>query len=189
MKYCYIDVETTGVDPKKNGILQLAGEIWVDGVQQNSFNFLVKPFHGQEIEDQALEVTGITWEQIERDHREPREVYRDFLSVLGQHVNKYDKMDKYFFVAYNAAFDDAFIRQFFKLNGDNYFGSWFWWPSIDVAVLAAEAIGPDRQFMENFKLTTVASRLGVKAEGSAHDAMYDITITRMVHERIRTELR
>ena len=109
--------------------------------------------------------------------------------MLGTYVGKYDKMDKFHFVAYNASFDDAFVREWFRKCGDKYLGSWFWWPAIDVAVLAAEAIGPERALMPNFKLTTVAEKFRVKAEGSAHDALYDITITQKVHAAIETRIR
>lgn len=65
MKRCYIDVETTGTNPAKHGIIQLAGKIVIDGVEKNSFDFKMKPFPGQEVEEEALKVTGTTREMIE----------------------------------------------------------------------------------------------------------------------------
>jgi DNA polymerase-3 subunit epsilon len=188
MKRCYIDVETTGTNPAKHGIIQLAGKIVINGVEKNSFDFRMKPFPGQDVEEDALMVTGTTREMLET-YMDPREAYRRLLAILGTYVSKYDKMDKFHFVAYNASFDDSFAREWFKNCGDKYFGSWFWWPAIDVAVLAAEAIGPDRALMANFKLTTVADWFKVAAEGSAHDALYDITLTQMIHAAIETRIR
>jgi len=188
MKRCYIDVETTGTNPVKHGIIQLAGKIVIDGVERQIFDFKMRPFPGQEIEEDALKVTGTTRGMIE-GYMDPREAYRRLLAMLGTYVGKYDKIDKFHFIAYNASFDDAFVRQWFLNCGDKYFGSWFWWPAIDVAVLAAEAIGPDRALMPNFKLTTVADWFKVSADGSAHDALYDITITQKVHAAIETRVR
>ena len=43
--------------------------------------------------------------------------------------------------------------------------------------------------MVNFKLTKVAEWFKVSAEGSAHDALYDITIMQKVHAAIETRIR
>jgi len=39
MKLLFLDVETTGVDNSKNGIIQLSGIIEIDGVIKEEFNF------------------------------------------------------------------------------------------------------------------------------------------------------
>ena len=61
--------------------------------------------------------------------------------MLSAHVDRYDKRDKCFFAGYNGIFDLNFLHAFFKKCGDQYFGSYVWWPSIDVSVMAeAEAV-------------------------------------------------
>ena len=43
MKNLWIDLETTGLDVKKHGVVQIAGIVEIDGEIQESFNFFTKP--------------------------------------------------------------------------------------------------------------------------------------------------
>jgi DNA polymerase-3 subunit epsilon len=186
MKLAYIDTETTGLDPVKNAIIQIAGYIEIDGETRERFNIRMKPAPGKVVEQSALEVNGITGEDLATfdDHTEG---YKKFTQTLGMYCNKFDKADKYFFVAYNATFDDRFIRQFMLENNDPYFGSWFHWPSIDVAVLAVDELMERRHEMPNFKLLTVAKEYGMTIdEKRLHDAMYDIELTRDIYKAVKS---
>jgi DNA polymerase-3 subunit epsilon len=102
--------------------------------------------------------------------------------MLGKYVDKFNKKDKFFLVGYNnAAFDNLFLRGFFLQNKNNYFGSWFWSSSLDVMVLATLFLAEKRADMENFKLSTVATTLGIKVEEEKlHDASYDIYLTKSI---------
>ena len=183
MKLVFFDLETTGVNPGKNGIHQISGTVEIDGVEQEKFDFHVQPNPKAVIEEQALAVGGVTREQI-MAYPPMYEVYSQFVAMLGKYVDKFNKKDKFFLVGYNnAAFDNKFLRGFFLQNGDNYFGSWFWANSIDVMVLATAFIGDRRKEMENFKLSTVAKFLGVNVDdASLHDAFYDIYLTKEVYK-------
>lgn len=183
MKLLFFDLETTGTNPGKNGIHQISGEIVINGVTKEQFDFHVQPNPKAIIEEEALNVAGVTREQV-LAYPEMGEVYSNFVALLGKYVDKYDKKDKFFLVGYNnAAFDNQFLRGFFLQNGDNYFGSWFWSNSIDVMVLASEHLTERRAEMENFKLSTVAKFLGVSvSDDSLHNALYDIKLTRKIYE-------
>lgn len=137
MKLLFFDLETTGVNPGKNGIHQISGEIVIDGVSKEQFDFHVQPNPRAIIEDEALKVAGVTREQV-LAYPPMRQVYSEFVAMLEKYVDKYNKKDKFFLVGYNnAAFDNQFLRGFFLQNGDQYFGSWFWSNTIDVMVLAS----------------------------------------------------
>ena len=181
MKQYFCDLETTGTDPAKHGIIQIAGAIVIDGEMKETFDWKVRPLRGDMVSPEACKVTGVTIEQM-REFPEAPVVFGQLLELLNRYVDKFNKKDKFFFVGFNSTFDDDFLRRFWEKNGDVYYGSWFWWPSIDVAVLAANKLGDARAGMPNFKLTTVAEYLGIKAEGSAHDAGYDIELTRKLYE-------
>lgn len=58
MKLLFFDLETTGVNPGKNGIHQISGEIVIDGVSKEQFDFHVQPNPRAIIEDEALKVAG-----------------------------------------------------------------------------------------------------------------------------------
>jgi DNA polymerase-3 subunit epsilon len=183
MKLVFFDLETTGTNPGKHGIHQISGQIVIDGVIKETFDFHVQPNPRAMIEDEALKVGGVTREQI-LAYPPMQQVYQEFVAMLGKYVDKFNKKDKFFLVGYNnAAFDNQFLRGFFLQNGDVYFGSWFWSNSIDVMVLASAYLATRRPDMENFKLSTVVKTLGVNVnDESLHDAMYDIELTKAVFD-------
>lgn len=183
MKLVFFDLETTGTNPGKHGIHQISGQIVIDGVIKETFDFHVQPNPRAMIEDEALKVGGVTREQI-LAYPPMQQVYQEFVAMLGKYVDKFNKKDKFFLVGYNnAAFDNQFLRGFFLQNGDVYFGSWFWSNSIDVMVLASAYLATRRPDMENFKLSIVAKTLGVNVnDESLHDAMYDIELTKAVFD-------
>lgn len=183
MKIVYIDIETTGTDPEKNGIHQIAGFVEIDWKLVDTFNFRVQPRKGAMVSPEALKVGNVTIEQL-RTYPEMGKVYYDFMALLGKHIAKFNKKDKAFFCGYNAQFDNQFMRRWFEDNNDKYFGSWFWSGTLDVMGFALNKLKKERQDMVNFQLATVAEKMGVKAEGMAHDAMYDITITRKMYHQL-----
>ena len=186
MKYVYFDLETTGVMHWKNGIHQMSGAIEVDDVVLDEFNFKVAPNPKAIIDKGALDVGGVTEEQI-KEYAPMSIVYKDFTALLAKHVDKFNKTDKFFLVGYNnASFDNQFLRAWFVQNNDNYFGSWFWSNSIDVMVLASEYLKEVRHTMVDFKLKTVAKQLGIEIdEKKLHDAKYDIHLTSSIYKIIK----
>jgi len=186
MKLLFFDLETTGLNPAKNGIHQISGEIVIDGESKEKFDFRVQPNPKCLIEQKALDVAGVTKEQV-LGYEPMGTVYNKFVKMLNKYVDKFDKKDKFFLVGYNnAAFDNPFLRGFFLQNGDNYFGSWFWSSSLDVMVLAVRVIADRRKEMKNFKLATVAEFLGIEVkEELLHDAYYDIYLTKAVYDKVK----
>lgn len=181
MKEIFFDVETGGTDEKVNPILQLAGTIELDGVRDYSFDFKMKPFPGQVIEDEALEANGITRSQIE-SFADPHDCYTRFIRILNKYVDRFDKSDKFTLIGYNSRFDDDFMREWFKRCHDKYYGSYFFWPAIDVANMVAAKYRNVRSSFPNFKLMTVAKHLRIEVdESKAHEAGYDTMVTRAVY--------
>lgn len=185
MKQLFYDLETTGTMYWRNGIHQFSGMVVIDGEIKETFNYKVCPNPKADITEEALQVAGVSKEEI-LQYPPMQEVYSEFVQMLGKYVDKYDKTDKFFLCGYNnASFDNQFLRAWFVQNGDNYFGSWFWSSAIDVMVLATQALMEMRSRMLNFKLCTVAQTFGIKIEEEKlHDAMYDIYLTYEVYKRI-----
>lgn len=183
MKIIFFDLETTGTLVNRHGIHQLSGEITVDGETKEMFDFRVRPNPKADILQEALDVAGVTKEQIQA-YPAMGEVYQQFIALLSKHVSKYDKKDKFFLAGYNnASFDNQFLRAWFLQNGDQYFGSWFWSNSIDVMVLATPYLASKRSDMENFKQGTVAKTLGIPVdESKLHDALYDIQVCKAIYD-------
>ncbi len=192
-KLCFIDVETTGLDPKKNGIIQIAGEI-VFGLNAvytviETFNFTLQPFVFDEINAKALEVNGKTEEQI-FSYKEPKEILTSLIAILNRHVDKYNPNDRYFFTGYKADFDYDFMKEWFVKNQNRDFMKYFYFPALDVLQLALFNLKSERASMPNFKLGTVAKHLNISAEGNLHDAKTDVLLTKgifMHYNQVRGE--
>lgn len=184
-KYIFIDTETTGVNPKENGIIQLAGLIAFEEngtyAEMERFNYFIRPLEQNKIESRALEVNNLTTEQL-MHFPEAIDVYMDFIRTMGKYIDKYNRNDKFQFVAYNARFDFDFIREWFANLGDVYFGSWFHFPPLDVMNMAAFLLNDQRKNLANFKLETVANYLGLAPEGQLHDAYTDIILTKNIYD-------
>lgn len=147
------------------------------------FDFKVQPNPKAEIVQEALDVAGVTKEQI-LSYPAMGYVYGQFTAILNKYVDKYNKQDKFFLAGYNnASFDNQFLRAWFLQNGDKYFGSYFWSNSIDVMVLATPYLASQRSQMENFKQGTVAKALGIEIDESRlHDALYDIQVCKSIYD-------
>lgn len=186
MKLFFYDLETTGVNPGKNGIHQISGMIVINGEVKETFNFKVQPNPKAVIEKTALEVSGVTEEQIMA--YSPMEVVfrKQLIPMISNYVDRYNKNDKFYLVGYNNAhFDNDFFRGFFIQNGDKYFGSYFWANCFDCMVLATPYLADVRPQMANFKQGTVAKALGIEVDDTKlHDALYDISICKAIYDKV-----
>ena len=167
------DVETTGLSEYKYGIWQVAYSINGGNIKEKK----MCPPDGALYDSKALETGGVTQEEIQ-DMRPAKEVFVEILSDLNAFISPYNKTQKFHFIGYNALFDMKFMRSFFYNMNCKWFGSYFWFPPIDVMILAAEYLKDRRAYMPNFKLMTVAEKLGIEIEKEKlHDASYDIELT------------
>lgn len=184
-KLFWYDLETTGVDWWRHQPHQIAGIIEIDGEVKESFEIKMRPNPGAPVSAEALEVAGITIEDLKGYEKSQKQGYEQLCAILGKYVDKFDKKDKAHLCGYNnRGFDDLFLRQLWKGCGDVYFGSWFWADSIDVLVLASNDLKDERASLENFKLATVAKHYQIELdETKLHDAMYDVELTREIYKR------
>lgn len=184
-KLLFFDLETTGTNFRQNGIHQIGGIVDIDGKEMERFDIRLAPNPLAKIEPEALEVGGVTLEQIQ-GYQPMESGYMEFVSILSRYVNRYNKKDKFYLVGYNnASFDNQFLRALFAQCNDKFFGSWFWPNSMDVYVMATPHLINQRADMENFKLMTVAKTMGIEIdENRLHDATYDIELTRELFYKI-----
>lgn len=186
MKLIYIDTETTGFDPKKNALIQLAFILEIDGKVIGRKTYNIKPWEGCEWSQDAIEKTGITPE-IAETFEDSKEVFKKFTRTLDKYIERYNKEDKAFFVGYNVNFDTEFVRDWFIRNAEterdaqfgNGYGCFFWTPALDVMQFALFKTISHRKEFPNFQLGTVCQALGVEFNSEeAHNALYDIEKTR-----------
>lgn len=182
----FIDLETTGLNPVINGITEIGMMIEIDGkvAKADVYNSFVAPHPKDEINEEALEITGKSTQEI-KTYPNIKKVFTDVKQLLGKYIDPFNKKDKAFFVGYNAYFDYQFMRLWFQKNSDKFFGSWFWYPPQDVMILACKYMERHRQELSNFKLGTVAEYLGIPVDTEKlHGALYDIETTRTMYHMI-----
>ncbi len=177
-KVLYLDCETTGLDPTKNDIIQLAMIVEIDGVVKGEYNFKCQPFSYDNIETDALLTHGIKIDEIKK-FPPPLEMFADLEGVFDEHVDRFNKADKFLPAGYNTVFDLNFLAQFFSKSKpeDRYgIGSFIKWSPFDLLAHLRNKAFVNGTELENFKLETVAKAHGI--ELAAHDALADIRATR-----------
>jgi len=179
MKLCYLDLETTCLNAQTGAIVQLSG-LLQSGTDVKEFDIRVRPHEGAEISRISLQQGGLTATEVLGYTTTSEEAYHQFIKLLSIHVNRYDKADKYFLLGYNVSFDERFLREWFSRNGDEYFGSWFWFPPLDIMQLAAFHLVGERPLLENFKLKTVYKTITGKDLEEAHNSAADIAATKEI---------
>ena len=176
MKLCYIDCEAN-----LKYIWQLAAILEIAGKEVTTFNSVVKEIN---LGVPNSKLDKLSLEAIEK-YPLSKEVFGKFKAFLAKYIDPYNKLDKAFFVGFNARFDADFVRVWFEANGDIHFGSWFWYPPIDIMQLAAIKLMKERSELPNFKLSTVCQHFGIEFdETTAHDALYDIQKTRELWQKL-----
>lgn len=192
MKLAFFDVETGGLDADMHALLELYMTVEVDGHTIGNFYAAMRPDTGKLVEEEAVLANklwdkSISFTEFRRSLDENREnsfsAYQRFQVFLKQLVNKWDKQDKLFLLGYNsAAFDDKFLREFVRYHEPTNkfaYGSFFHWPTGDVAILAQFALGDEWAKLTSRKLADVARRFGVGVqEEQLHGAKYDTMVTR-----------
>jgi DNA polymerase-3 subunit epsilon len=196
-KILFFDTETTGLDPNRNGMIQLAMLIDIDGELVDEINFEIQPFCDDELDlipkisfdlaktrslngenDGLLPITAISVPMLMR-FEEPKIAIQKINSFLQKHISKFNKNDKAYIGGYNVAFDIAFLSKFYEKSGDKYLGSYINWKQIDVRSILyfldyEELIKP----FENYKLSTICDYYGIEIE--AHNPLSDIKATREI---------
>jgi DNA polymerase-3 subunit epsilon len=186
MKIVFFDVETTGVDIENSAIIQIGAILDIDGEEVDNIDIKIRPHDGASVSQEALNVTGITMEDLlENPERiSPKEAYRKFLNFCGFPPQVYAN-NRILASGYNAmGFDMPMFINLGRRAGDQYSYAKFHWPVIDVAAIAAGHLAKSRHTMKNFKLMTVAERLGISTDGQAHDALFDVRVTRGIYYEI-----
>lgn len=113
-------------------------------------------------------------------------IYKSLITFLDSVINKFKPEDKAYFIAYNSKFDEEFIRQLFIRNGNKFYGSYFYNPSIDVMQIAAYKLMLKNKHPENFKLGTICKYFNIRIDDSKlHNALYDIQKTKELYNKLR----
>lgn len=184
MKALYFDVETTGLDPVKNDVIQLAMLVENDGLVVGELELKIQPHSYENISQEALDVHGITLEEI-KTFITPQEAHKEIVKFWGKFVDKFNKKDKFTPIGYNGRFDLDFLNQFFIKCDDKYFGSWQNWRLVDPLAIIYFLVFLGKLELPDYKLATLCQHYGIELQ--AHDALSDIRATRELLHKLRSK--
>lgn len=174
MNFLWVDVETTGLYPEKNDIVQLACIPFINGKKQDHFNEFCQPVNWNNIEEGAVRAHGITVERM-RTFQLPTEMLDKFITYLRS-FNK-----KFIIAGYNVGFDKRFISSFFTRHGRaSEFFELFELQVHDTYTRAQKV--KTLLKTENLKLATLAKHFDIGI--NAHEALSDIGATIQVDRKI-----
>lgn len=154
-----VDVETTGLSPEKNRVIEIAAVKFENGIPVDSYSTLVASV--RHIPESASRVNGITDEDLEIFGEDEIFAFDQFTDFLGIET----LAGNVCLVAHNAPFDMAFIINSLKRLKYNE----------DVTLRFFDTLSLSRKYLTlpNYKQTTVADYYGIvnddehRAEGDA----------------------
>lgn len=100
-EFCFVDIETSGPDPRKSQLLEIGAIKYRDGKVLGRFESYVR---ASEVPEIIEEITGIGLEDV-LNAPSAKEVLSEFRAFLGQGV----------FVAHNASFDYLYLDYYYNL--------------------------------------------------------------------------
>ena len=181
-KVLWIDVETTGLDKDKHGLIQLAYIYEEDGEIKETDSIVARLFEDDIVDLRALEINGVN-PIILNQYPSPHKSFNKFLSFLNKKVSVEDYKDKVTIVGYNTQFDIGFLRKWFEKNNNNVFDKYFNRKYIDIMQMAIYLNYIKKINTINNKLITLCDYFNI--ELNPHDAMNDIKATYELSEKIK----
>lgn len=154
-RYIAFDVETTGLSPFSDRIIELGAVRFVNGVAVDTFSTLVNP--GILIPPSATAINHITNEMVQAAPKE-RDVYEKFLDFLGDAAYGGGIL-----CAHNARFDFGFLEKTLSRLG------------VDAELKYVDTLALSRQFipgLPNYKQGTIEAHFGFTNK-SSHRASSD----------------
>lgn len=161
--YIALDLETTGLDPSYNNIIEIAAVKVSNGKIIDRFETLVKPPY--EIDEFITELTGITNDML-IDAPHLSDIMPSFLEFVGSSV----------IVGHNVNFDINFIYDSLeRFDGSNFSNNF-----IDTMRLSRRLF----KDFENHKLTTLVKNFGISNQPT-HRALTDCIATYECYEYMK----
>jgi DNA polymerase-3 subunit alpha len=175
VNYLWLDGETTGLDPLKNDIIQLACIPVLNGVEQNvTFNQYCQAINYSEIDPGALAVNGLTVDFIRR--QQTAEAMVNNLVVFARNFGV-----RFTIAGYNVGFDKDFLAALFKKVGREHDFFEIFTGDLRDTMKRAKKLKPQLP-TPNIKLATLADHFGIPI--NAHDALSDISATIQVDAKL-----
>jgi DNA polymerase III subunit epsilon len=184
MKQLFVDVETTGLNSEKNSIVHLACIVVLDGKVKEKFSLRMSPGYNEVVNVNKFYNSG------KKTVISQETGFKRFIAFLDTYINKYNTLDKFTFAAHNAAFDSGFIREWFRKNDNNFYGSYFYTPVLCTMALTHLVLSGQAKthLITSYKLKDILTFYNIKAnEEKLHDATYDIKLTYELYKALTND--
>lgn len=177
-KILFIDTETTGLNPIKNSLWQLAAYYRNSKGELLTLNLKCKPLDMENISDEALQVCHTTKEALAA-LPETKELYTTFRDFLIQETRDGEKI---IWAGYNYRFDQAFVESLFK-HFDRKDSIWNFFDRHSVDMLDYMRLLRSMEVVNapSLKLETAYKMFGVGTE-AIHDALEDAKVAYMIYQ-------
>ena len=156
--FIVFDLETTGLNPENNQIIEIGAIKYIDGIEQERFHTYVNPeFH---IPEEATRINGISDKTV-KDAPNIHKAIKMFLDFIN---------DGYL-IAHNARFDMSFVQTQLNQLSFNLIDN----KVIDTLSLSRQELND----LPNYKLITIKKYLNI--EIGSHNALDDCYVTAQLY--------
>ena len=170
--YCIIDIETTGLSPDFDSIIEASAVKYVDGKEVGNFTSLIKPEEtyddGTYIDDFIEKLTGITNEMLSTAP-DPMPVFKQFKDFIGENI----------LIGHNVNFDINFLYD----NFEHYLSEKLDNDFVDT-MRFSRFLHPEEA---HHRLEDLAERYKIDYSG-AHRSLNDCYITHACYEHLQEEM-
>jgi len=184
-KIAYIDCETTGLNSKKNSLIEIAIVIKESGKIIAQFQTYIKPFEKAIINKTAMKVNGLDIDEIRKVGEDPDKALIKIKKFLGRFMDKNKRADRYLFYSWGKGFDERFIREFFIQNKDRTYKKYFH-KSVDLMGMFCRALERNKVKLKSRKLSYIAEYLKIDLrEYKLHSALDDVLLMIDIENKIK----
>jgi oligoribonuclease len=172
----FLDIETTGLDPKVHRTIDLAFRIVDFDTYRiiESYESVVKQPHDEwlNFDPVSLQINGYTWDTVSQG-KEPHIVSQELQAIFTKHNIVRGRS---VFICQNPAFDRVFLTQLVPIPTQEKLQWPYHWldlASMYWALLLEECRVKDQPFPSNMTVSknAIAERYGLPPETSPHRAM------------------
>ncbi|CAT05400.1 DNA polymerase III polC-type [Mesomycoplasma conjunctivae] len=168
-RYVVFDLETTGLSPVYNEIIEFGAVVIQDGIQTESHQFFVKA--KEPIPTEITKITNITQEMVDEQGIEATEAFYRISKIIKDSI----------LVAHNAKFDFNFLAELFKKEASMTIDQ----PIIDT-LQVSRFLNPSQK---SHSLKNVSKLIGLYYDETvAHRADYDAEILSKVWLNFLTQI-
>jgi len=175
-KIAFIDIESI---VKTGEITQIKIKPCIEGKMKRGINLLIKYTGkcGNVARQRAHNNKAITIVAA----------FRKLETYLGQFVDRFNPNDKLVLIGHNVSFDTDKLRDFFTLNGSNFYGSYFYQQAICTIQMATLylTLSSNMNQVQSFKLCDLCTYFSIKVdESKLHEAEYDVDLLIKLYKKL-----